>query len=69
MGVNNPNRKQMMNKFLVRWRCDQEEYFCTESVEINSSASSVLNFIEEQKNELAVISSRNTIIEIKRIDI
>lgn len=54
-------------EFIVTYRCDQEDYFCTESITLRAKAFSVVEFVQEKINELSLIESKNTIIMIERI--
>jgi hypothetical protein len=52
-----------MMKFEITCRCDQEEYFCTDTWEEDVETwENLLKIIKEVEN-------RNTVLEIKRIDI
>ncbi len=56
-----------MIEFVVTYRCDQEDYFCTESTTFVANAYSVVEFVQEKSYELSLIESKNTIIRIERI--
>lgn len=60
-----------MHKFKITWRLDAEDYFCTDSIVIQSDCCDVVSFVLDediQNKVLKDISSRNTIFCIERID-
>jgi hypothetical protein len=54
-------------QFEVTWRCDEEEYFCTDSLIIYSDCIDVLDFVKEHERQLKEINKNNTILLIERI--
>ena len=47
----------------ITWRCDQEEYFCTDDVTL------FVNTWEEVLKEIKSIEARSTVISVERVDI
>ncbi len=47
----------------ITWRCDQEEYFCTDDVTL------FLYTWEEVLQEVKKIEARNTVLSIERVDL
>jgi len=55
------------HKFIVTWRCDEEDYYCTDSLELYFSCISIIELVDVYKTVLDEIESRNTIIKIEKV--